>query len=304
MYDKRSRVARLAIFCNSGTVLSICIALGLEIGPSEHKFFIQEDLVKPSKHEFLQRFNFQPEYAGCVAVEREFLLRDQGTAFAVPKAKAVHDILEQGPMDRYFCYELSACQYEAKTGPILVRDVASKLHDLSGELDSVLDQLGLFADHLPVAEADMPLDVYPDPDGRYQEIASSMSREKLRAACRVMAVHGHFGMSDMETAIRVYNYLVEHIDDLIEMGNLSNGERMRLYRVVQPNSTPTPIRDEDHLFEMAVKQKFYKNLRDWWYLIRITRFGTVEVRVFDTTDNNHMIQDWMSYTHNLCMEVM
>ncbi len=114
--------------------------------------------------------------------------------------------------------------------------------------------------HSEVAPENMPLDVYPDPTGRYQEITRNMPRHILLAACRVIGTHIHIGMPDHETALRVYNSVVPHYMELCEKGNGSFGERLAIYRIMAPDYEPKPYRDWDH-FAAVVAEKGFGKIR-------------------------------------------
>jgi carboxylate-amine ligase len=179
----------------------------------------------------------------------------------------------------WFGPELSACQVELKTPPCssltelrrclerqvaLLRFAASK-HDLTV----------VFAD---VARIGMPLVVTKDATGRYQRIARELGPQRLRAACRTAGLHVHIGMPDHETALRVYNAMVPFVGTYEQLGDRSGGERLRLYRQVQPDASPRQFDSWDQLYAFALHNGFVDNLRNWWWLMRLTRYGTFENR--------------------------
>ena len=138
----------------------------------------------------------------------------------------------------------------------------------------------------------MPLDVYPDPSGRYREIIKNMPREILLAACQVTGTHIHIGMPDHETALKVYNAVVKHMTVLREKGNGSFGERIRIYKMVAPNWESLPYRDWNDFYDSAVKFGFENDPRRCWNLIRISVHGTIEFRMFGSTPSFERIISW------------
>jgi gamma-glutamyl:cysteine ligase YbdK (ATP-grasp superfamily) len=148
----------------------------------------------------------------------------------------------------------------------------------------------------------MPLDVYPDPTGRYQKITRDMPREVLTAACRIIGTHVHIGMPDHETALRVYNRLCPYFEHLCEMGNGSFGERLAIYRQMAPKYKPTPYESWEDFYGSACKKGFVEDPRKCWTLIRISVHGTIEFRMFGATDNHERIVRWATKCHELCME--
>jgi gamma-glutamyl:cysteine ligase YbdK (ATP-grasp superfamily) len=159
-------------------------------------------------------------------------------------------------------------------------------------------QLGLEILTREVAPMDMDLTIYPD--ARYLgKVAPRLSREKLSAACRVTGTHLHFGVGSMEEAIAVHNLIVLEIDDLLQRGDHSNGERLRLYQTVSGNGIPPFYESEEHFYTIACEKGFVNNPRDCWYFVRISCHGTVEVRVFGVTENVKEIISWAQKIHNI-----
>lgn len=236
---------------------------------------------------FLSRFNFQKDMNGMIGVERErFLATPDG--ILVPRAQ---DFLLAVDDPRWI-YELSACQIEDRTDPL--RDVAKiqkalAKNDCQGR--AIVKQLGLRLYVIEVAGEDMPLTVYPDQ--RYVRIKTKITKEQLSAACRVTATHLHFGVSSLEKAIQISNLLLQYIDLFRKLGDHSNGERLRLYKTMATHWRPPYYQSIEHLFEVAFKQGFVKNPRDCWHLIRISKHGTVELRMFGVTESLDEICQWI-----------
>lgn len=150
----------------------------------------------------------------------------------------------------------------------------------------------------------MPLDVYPDPTGRYQRITKDMPRKILRAACRVIGTHVHVGMRDHEMALRVYNYAIRHLAELCEMGNGSFGERLAIYKQMAPDYEPKPYASWEEYYNTALEKGFAEDPRKCWTLIRISVHGTIEFRMFGATDSIDRIVSWATRCHQICQEAM
>jgi gamma-glutamyl:cysteine ligase YbdK (ATP-grasp superfamily) len=246
--------------------------------------------------EFVGRFDFNPKYRGYVGVEREmFLVDEQGQP--VPKSP---QFLALANGDSSWTYELSACQIEHRT-PRLPSGGRLLLFALNhGEAvgTGLAAQIGCRLAHLEVAQEGMPLDVYPH-DERYAEIKTRLENGKLSAACRVAGTHIHFGMGSLEEAIDRYNRVIPYIDRLVELGDHSSGRRLELYGKVAGRNYPAPYRSADHFYQQAVMRNFDQNPRNCWDLVRISRHGTVEIRVFGVTSDNRKILEWEAITRSI-----
>ena len=161
-------------------------------------------------------------------------------------------------------------------------------------------RLNTYRRHVELASEDMPFDIYPDPTGRYQRITANMPAEILHAACRVAATHIHVGMPDLATAVRVYNNVVTHTDELIMSGDGSSGKRMKLYSIMAPRYRPEPLASESEFYERACTHGFVNDPRTCWTLIRISIHGTIEFRMFGATDSIDRIVGWALRCHELC----
>lgn len=248
-----------------------------------------------SVEDFRKLFNFNPGNAGRIGVERErFLASPSGSP--VPRAARV--LADLNPAE--FGYELSACQIESRVGPTTLENLERQLDAQDRELDAVLARHRLTALSTEVGPDTMPLTIYPDPTGRYQEIMRNMPPHILRAACRIIGTHVHVGMPDHEAALAAYNYVCEFCGDLNELGNSSSGERLRLYKQMAPYCKPTPYRSWEAYYTTACRQGFVEDPRTCWTLIRISKHGTIEFRMFGATDSIQRIVSWARRCHELC----
>lgn len=246
--------------------------------------------------EFVAQFKFQPKNAGLVGVERECFTTVEGEIRPLTPA-----ILPTLNSNGRFGYELSACQLEDRVGPCTIGSLRAGLEENEKLLGAAEKQLGFRRLYTEVASADMPLDVYPDPTGRYQKITANMPREILLAACMVAGTHVHIGMPDAETALRVYHRVIPHLDELVRMGDGSKGERMQIYQVMAPDRTPRPYPGGwDEFRDYAEEKGFLSSPRSCWHLIRISIHGTIEFRMFGSTPNLDKVEHWARYCHELC----
>jgi gamma-glutamyl:cysteine ligase YbdK (ATP-grasp superfamily) len=220
-------------------------------------------------------------------VEREFFLTDwEGRP--VPGSP---DFLRM-VADAAWTYELSACQAEHRTRPH--RSLVALLKDLKRgqkQGERVAGVLGYQLRAIEVGPASMPLDIYPH-DERYRKIAAQIPREVLSAACRVTGTHLHLGVRSLVHAIEVHNLLIGHLDEFVGLGDHSGGERLRLYRQMATNWRPPRYESVEHLHAVALEQGFEENPRNCWHLIRISRHGTVELRMFGMTADPAEIISW------------
>jgi gamma-glutamyl:cysteine ligase YbdK (ATP-grasp superfamily) len=262
---------------------------------------------------FKSRFKYRPELTGYVGVERECFLSN-ATGAIVPGAERVLAELVHGQIGSYgyegqdypdqFGYELSGCQIETRTKPLRLNELNEELERSDYLLMRTLRALKLGALHTEVGPKDMPLDVFPDPSGRYQAITKNMPREILLAACRVIGTHVHVGMPDHETALRVYNSVIARTEELCEIGNGSYGERLAIYRQMAPYWDPPHYTSWEHFYSVAQEQGFAEDPRKCWTLIRISKHGTIEFRMFGATDSIPRVVSWATRCHELCLKAL
>jgi len=243
--------------------------------------------------EFMKKFKFGKTDFN-IGVEREcFLTNTKGNI--IPVAKYVLNCL---PKNNKFGHELSACQLEERVSAISLYGIEADLKENDMMLSNLESKLALKRSYTSVAPINMPLDVYPDE--RYLDIAKCMSKKKLSAACRVAGTHIHIKMNTAEQALRVYNGVIKHTDELIEMGDNSNGKRMNLYQIVEHNWQPPPIKDWQDFMRKAIANKYYENPRNNWSIIRISVCGTIEFRCFGSTPIMKEIIGWANICQELC----
>lgn len=249
--------------------------------------------------QFLSQFKYNPDKKLYVGVERECFLTQNDNI--VPMSPQVLSVL---PKDNRFGYELSACQLEERIGPCKLSDVPKSLQDNNKEIQAAELRLNFSRCYCEVAPDDMPLDVFPDPTGRYQKITANMPRETLLSACQVAAVHIHIGMPDHATAMRVYNQVIDHLDILSAWGDNSNGRRLDIYKKMAPDFLPRPYFSWQDFYTEAKEKHFWQDPRKCWHLIRLSIHGTIEFRMFGTTADNEKILAWAEYCQEICRIAM
>lgn len=236
---------------------------------------------------FFSQFSLHPQMAGFIGLEREFFLLKDG--LPTPKAPDFLDAMN----DPAWTYELSACQVEYRSTP------TNNLATLLTELTSSWRRAKLVAKkidaHIAVCEvapATMTTEIYPR-DERYRVLSMTLPREVLLAACRVTGTHIHIGARDLDHLLRLYNHLASHCGRFAKKGDQSNGKRLELYRVMKPDAEPPQYESLQHFAETAIRQGFYQNPRDCWHLVRMSRHGTVEIRVFGVTEDLDLLMSWV-----------
>ena len=255
-----------------------------------------------SVQDFVQMFQFDESKAFNVGVERESFLCSMDTNVVVPEAYTAYKVLRQSSLAQHFTPELSACQIEYRTSPVLLPLLQIQLEELDKELQRLLSTVGLYGDYIELAPDSIPTAVYPNQRGK--DVSERLTKETLLAACRVAGTHVHVGMPDLETAILVYNHVIKHLKRLIQLGDFSAGERLRLYMLVAGSPFQGMLGGEEHFYSIAIQEQFAANPRDWWALVRISVHGTIEFRPFGSVASADTIVNWASYCHYLCLEAL
>jgi gamma-glutamyl:cysteine ligase YbdK (ATP-grasp superfamily) len=261
---------------------------------------------------FKKRFHFNPALAFRIGIERECFITDAKDTIVPDALRVISHVQKNGWRCRnaqsntdpgnLLGYELSACQLETRTDPCNASEVMSALIIPDEGLKNTMAELELRPLYAEVAPDTIPLDVYPDPTERYARITSNMPREVLLAACQVAGTHVHIGMPDHETALKVYNRVTDSCESLCCSGDGSSGRRLEIYRVVAPSREPPVYADWSAFYLAAKRNGFETNPRDCWTLIRLTVHGTIEFRMFGSTDSLERIVHWAHECHRLCLQ--
>lgn len=247
---------------------------------------------------FKDKFAFRKEGGFLVGIEREVFLTKSGSI--VPEAEKVLSAMTIREPKHSYSFELSKCQVEGHIGPCFIGLVPSELKKSEMFLQETMTFLGMKALYAEVAPDTIPLDVYPDPSGRYARIVQEMSQKVLRAACSCAGTHVHIGMPDHDTALKCYNAAVAACGRFIQYGDGSEGERMKLYKTVKPDFLPRSYESWEHFYEHAVEKKFANDPRSNWGIVRMSVHGTIEFRMFGATSDLNKVYDWARTCHALC----
>lgn len=252
-----------------------------------------------SFEEFLQQFRFDPGRNLMIGIERECHLKNpEGNI--MPLAAKVLAYL--GLQNGHFTYELSACQLEWRIGPCFLPELKEKLVQDEVFLKEAEKKIGFRRSFDEVAPEDMPLDVYPDPTGRYQSIVKNLPQHVLLAACQIIATHVHIGMPDHQTAFRVHNSVISRLDELCRLGDHSNGKRLEIYKIMAPKHIPPHYNSWKDFYDLSAKNGFAEDPRSCWHLIRMSIHGTIEFRMFGATADLDEIVSWASFCQELCQK--
>jgi len=226
--------------------------------------------------DFLNLIKFRPEPTGYIGAEREFFIRNE-LGVIVP---GVIRMLEALQSDVRFSPEVPACQIEDKLqSPVLTFDeFVQAIHAIEERYEYAKAQTGLGRVLIEYAPDTMPLDIYPDP--RYQHFQETKTREQLLAMCRIAATHFHIGCKDYHHMLKCYNAAIDSFDDMLAWCDYSGGKRIATYKQATPYWRPGPIDSLEHHYQIACERGYNMDIGNDHQLIRMTRYGTIELRMF------------------------
>ena len=116
--------------------------------------------------------------------------------------------------------------------------------------------------------------------------------------------------------------MIGKLDYLYEIGFTDTGDRLGLYREVVNSGlaksqrillfekhlttapTPPPYASWQEFHQRGQREGFDSDPRRLWDFIRLSRHGTIEFRVFDTTSDIDLIVNWAQVCHDLCQQAM
>lgn len=242
-----------------------------------------------TKEKFLSQFAFSNAMRGYVGIERERFLKNAAGLY-VPRAKKFLSEVK----DSHWTHELSACQVEDRTDP---RNNTLELkYDLVRNTNNGIyaaQNIGAEIITEEVASFHVPLDVFPLE--RYKNIVQTITKDRLRSACRVAGIHIHMGVGSIDEAIRVHNVCNAYRNKLIHMGDHSSGERIALYKEMAPQWSSPHYENVEHFFETATIEGFSESPKQCYHLVRISVHGTVECRMFGVTPHEDEIIYWVEF---------
>jgi len=232
--------------------------------------------------DFKSKFEFEPKLAYLMGIEDEVFLVDARTDKLSPKSFMALDYLNDFNL---YSYEPSECQLEYRVGPCELFDLGVGMKYERSRLASKLRVLGLKMSHMQIAPADMPLNLYPDPTGRY-DVFETMEPEKALSAMRIIATQFHVGMPDFKTALYIYNAFVgKEFNHLLNLAEEMSPGRLEIYGKVHEVCQPPVFPSLEHMFNYYQKKGWERNPKDNWMLIRMTVHGTIEFRMFGAMEN-------------------
>ncbi len=254
---------------------------------------------------FMKQFTFDRSKTLHIGVEQEcFLANKKGEI----KPYAVHVLrkLKAAVTGHGYTYahELSACQLEYRIGPSPLEGLLDQLLLAEGDLIKVITKSRFRRIHSEVGPTDMSLAISPDPSGRYEKIAKRLPKAVLSDACRIIGTHIHIGMPDHATALKVYNRVIKKLRRLCNLGDGSAGKRMRMYQHVSKGCRVKRYERWREFHHDARVQGFEFDPRSCWSLIRISRHGTIEFRMFGATSSIEQVAYWANVCHDLCLKAM
>lgn len=258
-----------------------------------------------TEEKFRAQFRFDPKLAGKVAVECEGFTKNHAGRIVPAAGLIISDleaVLPEADLG-YFSTELSACQLEWRTGPVTLGDLPDAIVARQQVLAAVAARKYCSVTYVGTAPEMMPLDVTPL--SRYGDIAQRLTLQQLDAACRCAGTHIHVGLPDHEAALQVYNHALRYHSELMNRGDRSSGARMNLYRLVAGDQWQPPVfRSWTELHQYAQTHGWEHDPGSCWFTVRISRHGTLEFRMFDSTSDVHLIRSWAARCLSICAEAM
>jgi len=238
-----------------------------------------------------------------LGVERErFILRSGEIVPSIDKLlPELHRFCgERGlPLD-LFGYELFAGQVEDRTRPTeSVDGIMIALDENDQTLREVGDCLGLqFRCIEYVTEEELGELVVNGFSERHKQIWSAIPHARKVAASQVAAIHVHVSVTPGE-AVQVLNHCrIDVIDELAKLGDFSGGKRLAAYRTMaETDGVPPKFSDPVGLMSYIKTKGGERNV---WDLVRYKPLtGTVEFRMFGTTESQMAIRSCVEETHSL-----
>ncbi len=257
---------------------------------------------------------FAPELTGNVSIEWEGFTAELCNGIEcglihppvvapVPRAPEFLTRISVRDSEKRWESELYRGQVEFRTAPH--RDFESLWDDLDSGIDQgrkVAHTMGCSLQSMPCAPENILLEVYPIE--RYEKMAQALIDQgqewRLRAACRVAALQMSYGCSDIDHALRVFNAAALRLPELIAIEGSSGAERLRLYCQMAPNWHPPQIESVEHFDQLAKAQGFATNIRNCYWLIRLNRHGTVEFRMWGSTDKRNEVKTRYDLVRQIC----
>ncbi len=254
---------------------------------------------------FVEQFQFQPHHAWKIGWERESQLVNPTTNQAVPAIDSVMDWVMHHCNGLSHCFgpEFNVSHFEERLAqPCSSHELEAAIKQIDAMAGEMEQAVGVKRVFWPIAPPDIPTQIVDHP--RYLDIANNWLSEAGRDMVRrLSSVHILIGMPDLKTAIRVYDRLIDHYDHLVDIGSFSQGQRVHLFEQhVQRTPQLIPCRNLHGLYQRARTEQFERDLGMWWDMIRISKYGAIEFRMFDTTDDIRLMVNWAKLCLIICRE--
>jgi gamma-glutamyl:cysteine ligase YbdK (ATP-grasp superfamily) len=253
--------------------------------------------------DFKKLIKFNSGLAGHIGCEREFFLVDIATGKIVPMSD---EFLRRANDEIRFSCELSKCQGEYKTSPCVdIQQLRREIICNQNFAEKIARDLGLRIVYMEVAPDDMPRDIYPDP--RFFGFEKNKSDDQLLAMLQIASCHFHIGCGNYDQALKLYNAASRNMDDLLTWCDNSGGERIERYRIAAPNCDAVGFASIKEHHAHAKLHGYDKDLKDCYGLVRITKYGTVEFRMFGVPGSIEelvaLAERVMSFARYYCPEI-
>lgn len=193
-----------------------------------------------------------------------------------------------------FGYELFAGQIEDRTaGEKSVDEVMSILDENEQILLEIGDRLGLqFRCVDYVTKKELGELVVNSFSQRHRQIWSDISHRQKVAASQVAAIHVHVSVSSKEAIEVLTHCRKDVIDNLVAIGDFSDGKRIAAYRTMAGGYGDPPVFLSVASLMAYIKEKGGE--RNVWDLVRYKPLtGTIEFRTFGATESNENVRQFV-----------
>ncbi len=247
---------------------------------------------------FKKQFNFNPEYRLHIGIERELYITRNGEF--LPIADEILQQISGIEFPTTWTHEFSACALEQTIGPAPFESISDTIITMDISKSMIESKFNVQLLAYEVAPQDLPDAVYPDPTGRYETIVQNESDELLDAARRTGGIHIHIGLADHDEALRVHKKLSNETvqEYLLSIGDNSNRERIELIQHFTDWSVDS-FSSWEEFYEHIKDKDLLHDLKSYRPLIRISKYGTIEFRMFGSTNSRELIEFYVRTCYNL-----
>ncbi|MBP6866231.1 MAG: amidoligase family protein [Candidatus Pacebacteria bacterium] len=248
--------------------------------------------------EFKNKFKFDESRHLCFGVERELYITRDGEFF--PLADEILKSIDHDMFPSTWTHEFSACALEQTIGPAQIEKLHETILAMDESKDMIEKQFDVKLQAFEVAPENLPDDVYPDPSGRYQAIQDTSPEELVDAARRTCGIHVHIGIGNHSDALQVHQTLCNEsfMEYLLSIGDNSNRERIELMKHFTEWTFDSFSSWQD-FYDHLEKKNLLHDIKSYRPLIRLTRHGTIEFRMFGSTNSKELIEFYIKTCYNL-----